>query len=82
MANLLALTTYDVGFELRPLRSTGVTRFPHYYGPLRHPVQPGLSLAGIQLGFTPAHGTGLAAPAWLAPSGRVKRLTRVLQELR
>ena len=59
MANLLALTTYDVGFELRPLRSTGITRFPHYYGPLRHPIPPGLSLTGVQLGFTPAHRMGL-----------------------
>ena len=25
----------------RPLRSTGITRLPHYYGPLRHPVKPG-----------------------------------------
>jgi hypothetical protein len=58
MANLLALTTYDVGFELRPLRSTGITRFPYYYGPLRHPLPPGLSLAGLQLGFTPAHRKG------------------------
>ena len=25
----------------RPLRSTGITRLPHYYGPLRHPERPG-----------------------------------------
>jgi len=55
MANLLALTTCDVGFELRPLRSTGITRPPHYYGPFRHLIPPGLSLTGVQLDFTPAH---------------------------
>jgi len=33
---------------LRPLRSTGVTRLPRYYGPLRHPMEPGLSLAGVR----------------------------------
>jgi hypothetical protein len=31
--------------ELRPLPSTGVTRLPRYYEPLRHPKAPGLSLA-------------------------------------
>jgi len=55
MANLLALTTCDVGFELRPLCSTGGTRLPRSYGPLRHLMQPGLSLAGVQLGLTLAH---------------------------
>ena len=55
MANLLALTTWYVRLELRPLRSTGITRLPHYYGPVRHLIQPGLSLTGVQLGFTLAH---------------------------
>jgi hypothetical protein len=36
--------------ELRPLPSTGVTRFPRYYEPVRHPKRPGLSLAGVRLG--------------------------------
>jgi hypothetical protein len=59
MANLLALTTSYVRFEPRPLRSTGITRFQHYYGPLRHPMQPGLSLTGFQLDVTHAHRIGL-----------------------
>ena len=39
-----------VVLELRPLRSTGVTRLHRYYEPLRHPTRPGLSLAGVRLG--------------------------------
>jgi hypothetical protein len=35
--------------EVRPLPSTGVTRLPRYYEPVRHPTQPGLSLAGVRL---------------------------------
>ena len=35
--------------ELRPLPSTGITRVPRYYEPLRHPGAPGLSLAGVRL---------------------------------
>src|SRR5260370_1471075 len=42
-------TTYCVCLELRPLPSTGITRFQRYYEPLRHPKAPGLSLAGFQL---------------------------------
>ena len=41
--------TSCVGLELRPLPSTGVTRFQRYYGPLRHPRRPSLSLAGVRL---------------------------------
>ena len=35
--------------ELRPLPSTGITRLPRYYEPLRHPKAPGLSLTGVRL---------------------------------
>jgi hypothetical protein len=35
--------------ELRSLPSTGVTRLPRYYEPLRHPRAPSLSLAGFRL---------------------------------
>ena len=38
-----------VDLEPRPLPSTGVTRRRRYYGPLRHPTRPGLSLAGVRL---------------------------------
>ena len=39
-------------FNLRSLPSTGVTRLPRYYEPLRHPTRPGLSLASCQLILT------------------------------
>ena len=38
-----------VRLRLRPLPSTGVTRLPRYYEPLRHPTRPGLSLTSCQL---------------------------------
>ena len=44
--------TLCVGLEPRPLPSTGVTRLRRYYGPLRHPLRPGLSLAGVRLRVT------------------------------
>ena len=49
MPNLLSFSTCCVDLELRPLPSTGITRLPRYYGPLRHPKAPGLSLAGVRL---------------------------------
>jgi len=50
--------TSCVGLELRPLPSTGVTRCQRYYGPLRHPRRPGLSLAGVRLRVTRPHRMG------------------------
>src|SRR6516164_945637 len=47
-----------LNLELRPLPSTGITRLHQYYGPLRHPKAPGLSLAGVQLAI-PGHAMGL-----------------------
>ena len=41
--------TSCVGLELRPLPSTRVTRLRRYYGPLRYPSRPSLSLAGVWL---------------------------------
>src|ERR1019366_1655126 len=41
--------TSDVDLELRPLPSAGVTRLRRYYGPLRHPIRPGLALASCRL---------------------------------
>jgi hypothetical protein len=38
-----------VRLQLRLLPSAGVTRLHQYYEPLRHPSQPGLSLASCQL---------------------------------
>src|SRR5882757_2437513 len=53
-----SLTTSCVSLELRPLPSTGITRLQRYYGPLRHPTAPGLSLAGVRL-IIPDHALGL-----------------------
>ena len=59
MPNLPFLATSYARLEPRPLPSTGVTRLPRYYGPLRHPVPPSLSLAGVWLNVRPVRGTGL-----------------------
>src|SRR5450631_1907752 len=53
-----SFTAYCVCLELRLLSSTGVTRLPRYYEPLRHPSAPGLSLAGVRL-IIPDHALGL-----------------------
>src|SRR4030095_8432327 len=53
-----SLTTSCVCLELRSLPSTGVTRLPRYYEPLRHPGAPGLSLAGVRLVIAD-HASGL-----------------------
>ena len=58
MPNLHVLTTYCVCLELRPLSSTSITRLQRYYGPLRHPKAPSLSLAGVRL-VIPDHARGL-----------------------
>jgi hypothetical protein len=50
MATLLTLDPVQNTPEVRPLSSTGITRFPRYYRPVRHPPRPGLSLAGVRLG--------------------------------
>src|SRR4029453_9622022 len=45
-----------VGLELGSLSSIGITRLPRSYDPLRHPIGPGLSLAGLRLALhTPGH---------------------------
>src|SRR5215813_15378658 len=49
LPNLRVLTASCVGPELRPLSSTGVTRLPRYYRPLRHPRVPDPSLTGDRL---------------------------------
>ncbi len=53
-----SLTTSSIRLELRPLPSTGIIRLPRYYGPLRHPQAPGLSLTGLRLAL-PDHASGL-----------------------
>ena len=45
----MSFATFCVCLELRSLPSAGVTRFPRYYEPLRHPTAPSLSLTGVWL---------------------------------
>jgi hypothetical protein len=45
----MSFATSRVSLELRSLPSAGITRFPRYYGPLRHPRAPSLSLTGVRL---------------------------------
>ena len=47
-----SLVASCVHLQLRPLPSASVTRLHRYYGPLRHPTRPGLSLAGFRLRVT------------------------------
>jgi len=54
-----AVATSYVGLELRPLGSTGITRLQRYYGPIRHPMQPSLTVTGLWLVVTCHHRTGL-----------------------
>ena len=49
IANLPSFVASCVRLQLGPLPSTGVTRLPQYYEPLRHPSRPGLSLTSCQL---------------------------------
>ena len=47
---------------MRLLPSTCITRLPRYYGPLRHPIVPGLSLTGVRLIIlSPHHGASRCA---------------------
>src|SRR6478672_3141614 len=52
-----SLTTSCVCLELRPLPSAGITRLHRYYGLLRRPSAPGLSLTGVRL-IIPDHAMG------------------------
>src|SRR5450432_3574877 len=58
MATLPTLDHFRDAPEVRPLPSTGVTRLPRYYEPLRHPTRPGLSLTGVRLAVTRRHRWG------------------------
>jgi len=59
IANLLFSVASYANLELRPLPSAGITRLHRYYGPIRHPKRPGLSLTGYQLDVTNIHRIGL-----------------------
>ena len=47
MVTLLTFPTSRTASEVRPLPSTGVTRLQRYYGPVRLPPGPSLSLTGV-----------------------------------
>src|SRR5271157_4209111 len=55
-----------VSFQLRPLPSPGITRLQRYYGPLRHPTRPGLTLAGCRLTLSITAGASRVASGPLA----------------
>jgi hypothetical protein len=59
LPNLPFLATSYAHLEPRLLPSTGITRLLWYYEPLRHPLPPSLSLAGVWLDVRPVHGKGL-----------------------
>jgi hypothetical protein len=59
LPNLPSLATSYARLEPRLLPSTGITRLPRYYEPLRHPLPPSLSLAGVWLYVRPVHGKRL-----------------------
>jgi hypothetical protein len=62
----LSFPTCCVCLEPRPLPSTEITRLRRYYGPLRHPKAPGLSLAGVRLIIlAPRQGVSRVARAFL-----------------
>ena len=49
MSGTCSFPAFNIGSELRPLPSTGITQLPRYYEPLRHPSAPGLAVTGIRL---------------------------------
>ena len=53
-----SLVASCVVLELRLLHSTGITRLPRYYEPLRHPSRPSRTLAGVSLTVTRRHRGG------------------------
>src|SRR5215469_11638908 len=59
-----SLAACCVVLELRPLCSAGITRLHRYYGPLRHPTRPSLSLAGVSLAVTRRHRWGFPCCYW------------------
>ena len=74
-----------IGLELRPLPSIGVTRLQWYYEPLRHPIAPGLSLAGLRLVVRPTARWGFPCcacfPLSYMPSSLSRRNGSVLFSL-
>src|SRR5450755_3767818 len=83
---MIELCAGCVSLELRSLPSPGVTRLQRYCEPLRHPMAPDLSLAGVRLVIAD-HALGLPVLRTLslrtcrrqypgAATGRILRSTR------
>ena len=47
------------------LSSTGITRLPRYYKPIRHPARPGLALPSLQWVSPPSDGASRVAAVFL-----------------
>jgi hypothetical protein len=71
MASAPLVLTFGDAPEVRPLPSTGVTRFQQYYGPVRLPAQPETSLTGFRL-VIDHHWTGSPVLPWF-PLGACRR---------
>ena len=76
MPNLRSLPTSDIGLELRPLSSSGITRIHRYYEPLRHPRAPSLTLTGCWLAARPATPWGFPCCVCLPLAGMPSPLPR------
>jgi len=70
MATLQTLGPFHNAPEVRLLPSTGITRLPRYYGPVRLPRRPGLSLAGVRLVLQPPLGVSRVATVLPVPACR------------
>src|ERR1019366_6609045 len=60
----MSLLASSIRLHLRPLPSTGVTRLPRYFEPLRHPIRPVLSLASCPLIPSYDHRWGFPCCTW------------------
>ena len=68
MATLRTLGHRQNTPEVRPLPSTGITRFQRYYEPVRLLRQPSLSLTGVRLGSHPLAQVSRVASVLLIPT--------------
>jgi hypothetical protein len=74
-----SFAAFCTALELRPLPSTGITRLPRYYGPLRHPTRPSLTLTGCRLEAVTLHRVGLPVlhpVSWACMPSPLPRRTR------
>ncbi len=81
---LLTLALNSGPFAPLPLQ-----KLPHYYGPVRHLIQPGLALTGVRLEPTPFHRMRLPVLRWFSscthavattPTGPLDGVARLVQQ--